>query len=147
MKQPTDEKRQRLDEQRPPSVPMHGHGSPPRPQSSFDAEAHARRQAEEQRRANEGYHPSDAAHHPPSLPAINQPHSSPQAQHLPRMSDNVKEEPRREIVHEPAARPMDVDEDYDDDEEKRPVQPPTAEPKRDSPKAPAVGPEPAVAAA
>lgn len=156
MKQPADEKRQRLDDPhvaRPPSVPMHGAGSPPRPQSSFDAEAHARRQAEEQRRANESYHPSEAAHHPPSLPAINQqPIPSPQPQQLPRMSETVKEEPRP-VVHEPAARRMDVDENYSDDEdEKRPIPPAPAsnasDGRRDSPKsAAATGPEPAAAAA
>ncbi|KIW01128.1 uncharacterized protein PV09_07414 [Verruconis gallopava] len=168
VKQPADEKRQRIDEHvaRPPSVPMHGHSSPPRPQSSFDTDAQGRRQADELRRANEAYHPSEAAHHPPSLPAINngqQPTASsrspPQPQHqLPRMSETVKEEPRREVVHEPAARRIEVDENYDDDEdEKRPV-PPTpaapvsnaADPKRDSPKsasAAAAGSEPAAAAA
>jgi glucose repression mediator protein len=150
MKQPADEKRQRLDEQqhaaRPPSVPTHGHGSPPRSHSSFDAEAHARRQAEEQRRANENYHPSEAAHPPPSLPSINQhPNLSPQPQQLPRMSEAVKEEPRREIVHEPAARRLEVDEDYDDDEdEKRPgpmLQNPSVPEllKRDSPNNAAAG--------
>jgi glucose repression mediator protein len=157
MKQPPEEKRQRLDEPltaRPPSVPMHGYGSPPRPQSSFDHEAQARRQAEEQRRANENYHPSEAAHHPPSLPSINQqPIPSPQLQQLPRMSEAVKQEPRREVVQtvlEGASRKIDVDEDYDDDEdEKRPAPTPSVEIRRDSPKNAVGGPglEPAAVTA
>lgn len=144
MKQPTDEKRQRMDEHsigRPPSVPVsnHGHGSPPRSHSSFDHEANARRQTEEQRSANENYHPSEAAHHPQSLPAMisSQPIPSPQLQQMPRMSEAVKEEPR--IVHEPAARRMDVDENYDDDEDEKrpgPVGPGsnTSNERRESPK-------------
>jgi hypothetical protein len=158
MKQPADEKRQRLDEQhvaRPPSVPMRGNGSPPHPQTGFEAEAQARHQVEKQHRVNESYHPSEAAHHAPSLPAINQqPNPSPQAQHLPRMSEAVKEEPRREIVHEPAARRVEVDENYDDDEEEKrpaPVAPVSSAPesKRDSPKSATgvPGPEPAAATA
>lgn len=155
MKQPTDEKRQRMDEhvQRPPSVPQHGHGSPPRSQSSFDAEAHARRAADEQRRANEAYQPSEAAHHPPSLPAIQQAPPTPQPQSLPRMSEVVKEEPRREIMHEPAARRMEVDEDYDDDDDDKRAPPPQALqglPKGEQPSpvsATGPGAEPPVAAA
>ncbi|KAL4807416.1 hypothetical protein BDV18DRAFT_137631 [Aspergillus unguis] len=96
---------------------------------------------EDQRRVNESYHPSEAAHHPPTLPSIQNmpPHASGS---LPPMSEGgpptpsggassvptsqvqaqvpVKEEHARSEqaqapVHEPAARKMDVDEDYDDD--------------------------------
>lgn len=94
---------------------------------------------EEQRRANENYHPSEAAHHPPTLPSIQtMPHPSgnsiPPMSEVPQSSSNppsagaaatsVKEEGNRKEqapLHEPAARKMDVDEDYDDDaeEEKR----------------------------
>jgi len=131
-KQPADEKRQRLDDHvaRPSSLP--DRGSPARPHVN-DVEV---RHVEEQRRTNESYHPSEAAHHP-SLPAIQQPTPTPQPQAIPRLSEAVKEE-RREPQHEPAARRMEVDENYDDDgeDEKRPLPPPIPPPKveRDSPK-------------
>ncbi|KAH8705812.1 putative transcriptional corepressor Cyc8 [Talaromyces proteolyticus] len=90
---------------------------------------------EEQRRANENYHPSEAAHHPPTLPSI-QTMSHPSGSSMPPISEvpqpgsnppsagppppSVKDEAARKEqlpVHEPAARKMDVDEDYDDDAE------------------------------
>ncbi|KAF9893767.1 glucose repression mediator protein [Aspergillus nanangensis] len=96
----------------------------------------------EEHRPDENYHPSEAAHHPPTLPSIQNmpPHAS--GSSLPPMTESpvapssgpqpgipstqvpVKEEPRageQTPVHEPAARKMDVDEDYDDDadDEKR----------------------------
>jgi glucose repression mediator protein len=140
-KQPNDEKRQRLDEHipRPPSnIPDRAsQASPPRHSVDVDArrrEEDQRRREEEQRRANENYHPSEAAHHPPSLPAIQQPTPTPQPQpqSLPRLPDVVKEERPREPQHEPAARRMEVDENYDDDaeEEKRPQ----SKTERESPK-------------
>ncbi|KKY27442.1 putative transcriptional corepressor cyc8 [Phaeomoniella chlamydospora] len=69
------------------------------------------RREEQQRRANENYHPSEAAHHPPG-PAL------PSIQHLPPMhqqSEPMKEERKDPI--EPAARKVDVDDNYDDDGE------------------------------
>ena len=90
---------------------------------------------EEPRGGNDGYHPSEAAHHPHTLPAIQhmQQHhpsslppiessipasngaaSGPSSAH----SQPPKEEPIRseqQLSHEPAARKMDVDENYDDD--------------------------------
>ena len=77
---------------------------------------HQRRSSSEIRReqANQNYHPSEAAHHPPTLPAMQ--HQSldqpPQSQHLPPMSETPREE-RRE-TYEPARRKVEVDEDYDD---------------------------------
>lgn len=98
---------------------------------------------EDTRRANENYHPSEAAHHPPTLPSIqNVPPQASNGPSLPPMAESaasapsappsgppsantpVKEEPPRPEApssHEPPARKMDVDEDYDDepDEEKK----------------------------
>ena len=117
------------------------------------------RRQEDQRRANEHYHPSEAAHHPPSLPSMH-PGPGQQMQQSPHMGapmsgppsatsggpplpgSNVgvpsqvqtptKEERDRDLMgrerdgpvpgsrrdlHEPAARKMEVDEDYDDDGE------------------------------
>ena len=73
---------------------------------------------EEQRRADENYHPSEAAHHPPTLPSMHQqPQPQVQAQeHLPPISDTGRDERNRE-AYESAARKMDVDEDYDDEGE------------------------------
>lgn len=105
-KPPTnDEKRQRLDEPHSRRTsPPHRIPSPPRhsPHDSMDA-----------RRLNDGYHPSEAAHNPPSLPSINA------TQPMPRISETPKQE--RPEHHEPAARQMDVDEDYSDgaEDEKR----------------------------
>ncbi|MCJ1433138.1 glucose repression mediator protein [Xylographa pallens] len=66
---------------------------------------------DDQHRANENYHPSDAAHHPQILPAL---HTQPE-QHLPPMAEPPRDE-RREAF-EPAARKMDMDEDYNDEPE------------------------------
>ncbi|PYH74657.1 putative transcriptional corepressor Cyc8 [Aspergillus vadensis CBS 113365] len=96
---------------------------------------------EDQRRVNENYHPSEAAHHPPTLPSIQHmpPHPS-GGPSLPPMAESsaapsngppsgpssaqvqVKEEPARgeqAPAHEPAARKMDVDENYDDDDDEK----------------------------
>lgn len=105
-KPPTnDEKRQRLDEPHSRRTsPPHRIPSPPRhsPHDNMDA-----------RRLNDGYHPSEAAHNPPSLPSINA------TQPMPRMSETPKQE--RPEHHEPASRQIDVDEDYSDgaEDEKR----------------------------
>jgi glucose repression mediator protein len=50
------------------------------------------------------------------------------------MSDSVPEERIRELQHEPAARKMEVDENYDDDEEDKRPPPPITKTERDSPK-------------
>ncbi|EER25484.1 hypothetical protein D8B26_000215 [Coccidioides posadasii str. Silveira] len=98
---------------------------------------------EEQRRGHDNYHPSDAAHHPPSLPSIQhmQPQQPPkipsvpdtpasvQAASLPSMpsaglpsgpvapSEERDRKDQAHVQHEPPARKMEVDEDYDDDGE------------------------------
>jgi hypothetical protein len=67
---------------------------------------------ENERRANENYHPSEAAHHPHALPQ--------QAPPMHPLYEAAKEE-RKEHV-EPAARKVEVDEDYDNnnsDDDKR----------------------------
>lgn len=101
-----DEKRQKLDEphSRRPSPPPHRMSSPQVPRQSPQ-------DAPDARRFNDGYHPSEAAHHPPSLPPMAQPQSLPPL----RMSETPKQE--RPEHHEPAARQMEVDENYDDEGE------------------------------
>ncbi|KAJ5907704.1 hypothetical protein N7495_000386 [Penicillium taxi] len=131
-KQANEESRARLDDQNsrraspPARLP-----SPGEMQRRSSSEA----RREDARRANENYHPSEAAHHPPTLPSIqtmppqtgaslppmtevsatvsNGPSSA-----APSANTPVKEEPPRPeapLSHEPAARKMDVDEDYDDE--------------------------------
>jgi glucose repression mediator protein len=107
-KPPTnDEKRQKMDEphSRRPSPPPHRISSPQVPR-------HSPQDAPDPRRFNDGYHPSEAAHHPPSLP----PMTATQPPPLPRMSETPKQE-RPEQHLEPAARHVDVDENYDDETE------------------------------
>ncbi|KAL5003470.1 hypothetical protein BDV10DRAFT_200329 [Aspergillus recurvatus] len=130
----SEENRSRLDEQIGRRVP-----SPSRLPSPGEMQRPEVRR-EDQRRANEGYHPSEAAHHPPTLPSIQHmpQHASggslpPMAESAPTPSNGpatvppttqvqvqvpVKEEHARAEqapTHEPAARKMEVDEDYDDD--------------------------------
>jgi glucose repression mediator protein len=50
------------------------------------------------------------------------------------MSEPVPEERIREPQHEPAARKMEVDENYDDDEDDKRPPPPMTKTERDSPK-------------
>ena len=69
---------------------------------------------EEQRRADENYYPSEAAHHPPTLPSMHQ-QPPPQPEHLPPMSEGARDD--RRDAYEPVARPMEMDEDYDDEGE------------------------------
>ena len=78
---------------------------------------HQRRSSSEIRReqANQNYHPSEAAHHPTTLPAMQHQQADqqpPQSQHLPSMSETPREE--RRDPYEPARRKVEVDEDYDD---------------------------------
>ncbi|KAJ5484091.1 General transcriptional corepressor ssn6 [Penicillium diatomitis] len=137
-KQASDETRARLDDQnsRRPSPPAR---LPSPGQMQRRSSSEARR--EDTRRANDNYHPSEAAHHPPTLPSIQSmpPHAA-GGPGLPPMAEGtapppsasngpppsappaartpVKEEaprPEAPASHEPAARKMDVDEDYDDD--------------------------------
>ena len=97
----------------------HYHRSPPMERPPSPRDRHRRSSSEirreDQRRANENYHPSEAAHHPPTLPSLHTPQD-----HHPPMPAEVSRDDRRE-TYEPAARKMDVDENYDDevDDEKR----------------------------
>ncbi|KAJ5974475.1 hypothetical protein N7481_011685 [Penicillium waksmanii] len=136
----SDENRARLDDQnsRRPSPPAHL-PSPSEMQRRSSSEA----RREDARRANENYHPSEAAHHPPTLPSIqNMPPprfewSQPSSHERGRCSRLQRTPPREEAPrpeapasHEPPARKMDVDEDYDDDadEEKKAVAAPKGSP-------------------
>lgn len=94
---------------------------------------------ENQRIADQNYHPSEAAHHPVPLapppsqlqaqlsgPAGAHPPLLQHPQHMPPMNtmyDATKDERKEQV--EGAARKVNVDEDYDDDgeEEKKPVLP------------------------
>ena len=124
-----DETRARLDEHSSRRVSPPGRVPTPR-------DAHRRSSSEirkeNQRIADQNYHPSEAAHHPAPLapppsqvpqqqhPGQQTPHT-PQSQHPPHIPsmntvyDAAKEE-RKEHV-EGAARKVNVDEDYDDDGE------------------------------
>lgn len=106
-----EENRARLDDH------MGRRPSPPRrmdsPRDRYRrSDSEARR--EEIRRANENYHPSEAAHRAqaPTLPSIQNMSSH-------NMVEGSRDERKDQI--EPPARKMDVDENYDDDgdEEKR----------------------------
>ncbi|KAL9037413.1 MAG: hypothetical protein Q9180_003729 [Flavoplaca navasiana] len=102
---------------RKPSPPRRG-PSPPRGRQPSPPLSHQRAASEarheEQRRADEGYHPSEAAHHPPTLPSMQQ-QPPPLVDHHPASGESVRDE-RRE-TYEAAARKMEVDEDYDDEGE------------------------------
>lgn len=129
-----EETRVRADESRRVTPPdrMSSPGPVPHRRSSSEP------QREEQRRAaaNESYHPSEAAHHLTTLPSIQQmePHSSSSTSLAPLAVESaapaangsqtirspsqthVKDESAQPPpAQEPAARKMDVDEDYDDD--------------------------------
>jgi len=101
-KPPTnDEKRQKLEEshsRRP---------TPPHRLPSPQVSRHSPQDVPDPRRFNDGYHPSEAAHHPTSLQPMGI------APSLPRMAETPKQE--RAEHHEPAARHVDVDENYDDE--------------------------------
>jgi glucose repression mediator protein len=120
-----DEKRQKLDEphsRRP--TPPHRISSP---QVQIPFTRHSPQATQDARRINDGYHPSEAAHHPPSLPPMN---AAPQPP--PRMTETPKQE--RPEHHEPAARHMDVDENYDDEVED--TKPAMTKVERESPRNP-----------
>ncbi|KAH3945914.1 hypothetical protein HBH98_110840 [Parastagonospora nodorum] len=114
-----EEKRQKLEE------PHSRRPTPPHPMPSPQVARHSPHGTPDARRFNDGYHPSEAAHHPPSLP------SNTAAPPPPRMSETPKQE--RPEQHEPAARHMDVDENYDDEGEDTKAPAPTSE--RGSPRA------------
>ena len=95
--------------QRPSSPRGRQPSSPIRHRRSSSEDRH-----EEQRRVDENYHPSEAAHHPPTLPSMHQQQPQQAQEHLPPINDTGREERSRE-AYESAARQMDVDEDYDDE--------------------------------
>lgn len=145
-----EETRTRLDEQQPSR-----RVSPSRIPSPRDVRRRSSSEVrrEDQRRTHDNYHPSEAAHHPPTLPSIQHmggPKITPlgetsapvqasplgglpsgiaagpapgpaAAPALPPKEERERKEPAVAPQHEPPARKMDVDEDYDDDgdEEKK----------------------------
>lgn len=118
-KPPTnDEKRQKLEE------PHSRRPTPPHRMSSPQVPRQSPQEGPDPRRFNDGYHPSEAAHHPPSLPPMGA------APPLPRMSETPKQE--RPEHHEPAARHVEVDENYDDEVEE--AKPSAAKSERGSPR-------------
>lgn len=113
-----EENRSRLDE-----IKMH-RPSPPSKMGTPPHRSPSELRRMEEPRPTSAYNPSEAAHHPPSLPSMQS-----ITQRSPRTSAPPQEEhrappppqPAPPQVFEPAARKMDVDENYDDsgDEEKR----------------------------
>lgn len=91
------------------------------PRDHYQRRSSSENRRENERRANENYHPSEAAHHPYTLP-----------QQIPSMQtilDGPKED-RKEPV-EQAARKVEVDEDYDNnnsDDDRRATGPQTSPP-------------------
>ena len=96
----SDEKRQKVDE---------SHMRRPTPPQHTASPRVSRHSPHDGPRFNEGYHPSEAAHHVPALTAGSGPPS------LARVGETSKQE---HVDHgEPAARKMDVDENYSDGSE------------------------------
>ena len=105
----TDESRSRLDEIKMQRLsPIEKMATPPNRSPS------ELRRMDEQRPPS-AYHPSEAAHHLPSLPSmqtITQP--SPSVSTAPQQESQAPPPPQPAPVYEPAARKMEVDENYDD---------------------------------
>lgn len=107
----TDDARSRLDE-----IKMH-RPSPPDKIATPPTRSPSELRRIEEPRPTSAYYPSEAAHHPPSLPSMQS-----ITQPSPRGSVQPQEEhrapppppPQPAPVYEPAARKMDVDENYDD---------------------------------
>ncbi|KAK5175205.1 glucose repression mediator protein [Saxophila tyrrhenica] len=130
MKKPsTDEARSRLDE-----IKMH-RSSPPDKMATPPNRSPSELRRMDDQRPTSGYHPSEATHHLPALPSM---HSI--AQPAPTGSAPPQEEqrappppPQPQPVYEPAARKMDVDENYDDSGDDRSAT--KQESQRNSPRA------------
>lgn len=106
-------------------------GGPSSPRDRAHPRSASELQRDDQRRtADDNYHPSQAAHHPPTLPSLH-PHPEPQPpvqalppppppqpQHLPPMVEPPPPPPRTEPRDlEPAIRKVELDDDYNDDGE------------------------------
>ncbi|KAK3669581.1 glucose repression mediator protein [Recurvomyces mirabilis] len=108
----TDDQRSRLEE-----IKMHRPSPPEKMATPPNRSPPDMRQRMEEPRPLSAYHPSEAAHHPPSLPSmhtITQP--SPRASAPPQEEHRAPPPPPPQPaqVYEPPARKMDVDENYDD---------------------------------
>lgn len=138
-----EESRSRLEEAQPSRRPSPGRI--PSPRDTLRRSSSELRRDEQQRRAHDNYQPSEAAHHPPTLPSIQLHMTQPQqgakmapmgegSSHsgpLPGIQTSISASPsqgedraldrererERERKDEPPARKMEVDEDYDDDGE------------------------------
>lgn len=127
----TDESRSRLDE-----IKIH-RTSPPQKVATPPVRSPSEVRRLDEARPSSTYHPSEAAHHPPpALPSITQP-SPPRNSVPPQEELRVQpptQTPQPPAAYEPAARKMDMDENYDDsgDDEKKPTTKQGSE--RDSPK-------------
>lgn len=134
-KMSTEESRSRLDE-----IKMH-RNSPPEKMATPPNRSPPELRRMDEPRPMSAYHPSEAAHHPPSLPSM---------QHITQPAARTSAPPQEEHrapppsqpapVYEPAARKMDVDENYDDSEDGKSAT--KQESQRNSPKAMAGGPAP-----
>ncbi|KAL9124266.1 MAG: hypothetical protein Q9217_006390 [Psora testacea] len=104
--------------------PISPRASPPRGRQRTPSMRQSRSSSatrwEEQRRADENYYPSEAAHHPATLPSIQPQQLEPPPQ-TPVSESGRGERKEANEAYEAAARKMDVNEDYDDEleEEKR----------------------------
>ncbi|KAK4540645.1 hypothetical protein LTR36_008976 [Oleoguttula mirabilis] len=131
----TEESRSRLDEikMRRPSPPEKMATPPHRSPSEL-------RRMEDPRPMSV-YHPSEAAHHLPSLPSMQSITQQPSAMSAPPQEEHrAPPPPQPTPVYEPAARKMDVDENYDDSGDDKSAT--KQESRRSSPKAMNGGPAP-----
>jgi len=101
-----------------------------------------RRIEELQPRPMSAYHPSEAAHHLPSLPSMQSiTHQSPRMSAPPQEEHRAPPSPPQSApVYEPAARKMEMDENYDDSGDDKSAT--KQESQRNSPKAFNSGPAP-----
>lgn len=131
----TEDSRSRLDD-----VKMHRQSPTEKVATPPNHSPSELRRIEEQRPPST-YHPSEAAHHPPSLPpmqTITQP--SPSAPAPPQEEQRPPPPPQPAPAYEPAARKMDVDENYDDSGDDKSAT--KQESQRNSPKTANGGPAP-----
>ncbi len=102
----------------PDSKPSRGRPSPPRIRQASppgrDRRGSSEARLEDQRRPDENYHPSEAAHHPQTLPSM-LPQQPPPHEHLPAMGEHGRD--NRRDFYEAASRDIDLEENYDSEAE------------------------------
>ncbi|KAK3713799.1 glucose repression mediator protein [Vermiconidia calcicola] len=130
----TDESRSRLDE-----IKMH-RASPPENMATPPIRSPSELRRMEESHPMSAYHPSEAAHHPPALPSMQT--ITQQAPGAPPPHQDEQRGPpppsQPAPVYEPAARKMDVDENYDDSGDDKSAT--KQESQRNSPRAAVGGP-------